>query len=201
MKAHEASFRHSPKQVRARRRVELILKTAEAMFTAKGVENVTTNDIAAKADIPIGSLYQFFASKDEILEAVAGRYLDQADKLLAKAYEDTSSLPIDDAIRSILTLSVKMQLRRPNFLRFLGLTRPQALTEMMAALQEKRIENTIALLRRADQQSDPDALRLKAELMVAATGAMIPQATRAKTKPRQRIIDEITRMLVLYIED
>ncbi len=51
-----------------------ILDAAEQLFVDVGYERASTNHIAAQAGISIGSLYQFFANKESLLQAVGSRY-------------------------------------------------------------------------------------------------------------------------------
>ncbi|GAB4547936.1 MAG: TetR/AcrR family transcriptional regulator [Anaerolineae bacterium] len=66
--------RRSPQRPRGKQRVTLILDTAEMLLAEEGYEALTTNAIAAKASIPIGSVYQFFPNKEAILSAIGERY-------------------------------------------------------------------------------------------------------------------------------
>jgi AcrR family transcriptional regulator len=51
---------------------------AEELFAGEGYAATTTNAIAARAGVPIGSLYQFFPDKTSILQALALRYAEKA---------------------------------------------------------------------------------------------------------------------------
>jgi len=62
--------RRVPQQVRSRGRVERVLEVTGDLVVAGGVETVNTRVIAAAAGIPVASLYQYFADKDEILLAL-----------------------------------------------------------------------------------------------------------------------------------
>jgi AcrR family transcriptional regulator len=67
--------RRIPRQTRGVQRVATITDAAEEIFAEVGYAAATTNLIAARAGVPIGSLYQFFPSKAALLHAVAERYL------------------------------------------------------------------------------------------------------------------------------
>ncbi|CAO5191751.1 HTH tetR-type domain-containing protein [Frankia sp. AiPs1] len=68
------------RQERGRRRAESILDAAEAAIDEIGYDGVTTNLIATRAGISPGSLYQYFANKQAIAEALATRYLRYLDR-------------------------------------------------------------------------------------------------------------------------
>jgi AcrR family transcriptional regulator len=52
-------------------RKEQILKAAETVFSQKGYERATTREIAETADVSEGTLYNYFGSKSDLLDAVA----------------------------------------------------------------------------------------------------------------------------------
>src|SRR6201986_5445212 len=75
-KAHSTAVsRRVPSQERATEKVELIFEAALQLIEERGLEALTTNAIAAKAGVSIGTLYQYFRDKDAILDALSGREL------------------------------------------------------------------------------------------------------------------------------
>ncbi|GGN44831.1 AcrR family transcriptional regulator [Actinoplanes campanulatus] len=78
--------RRKPRQVRAELTRERILTAAAHVFTEYGYAAGTTNRIAERARISIGSLYQYFPNKDAILAQLLIRHIDrgtwtEADRL------------------------------------------------------------------------------------------------------------------------
>jgi len=63
------------RQPRGARRVETIVATAAALFAARGFDGTSMNAIAKESGLTIGSLYQYFPSRDAIIDAVAEHYL------------------------------------------------------------------------------------------------------------------------------
>lgn len=61
-----------------------ILDIAEQLFVTKGFDNTSTNDILHEIGIARGTLYYYFNSKEEILDAVIDRMIEQ---LVAKSKE------------------------------------------------------------------------------------------------------------------
>lgn len=66
-----------PSQARGKERVRRILAAALELFQERGLlEEITTNDIAERAGVPIGSLYRYYPNKDAILAALTEMYVD-----------------------------------------------------------------------------------------------------------------------------
>lgn len=63
-----------PTQQRAIERVEHILSVVEGMIVEGGVGSLKTNEIAARAQVPVGSIYQYFAGLEELVGALVDRY-------------------------------------------------------------------------------------------------------------------------------
>ncbi len=59
--------RRRPSQERSRRRFDEILRAARALLVEVGFESFTSEQVALRAGVPIGSLYQFFGNKYAII--------------------------------------------------------------------------------------------------------------------------------------
>ncbi|MFB8275692.1 TetR/AcrR family transcriptional regulator [Nocardia colli] len=69
--------RRKPRQVRAELTRERILTAAAHVFAEHGYAAGTTNRIAERARISIGSLYQYFPNKDAILAELLIQHIDR----------------------------------------------------------------------------------------------------------------------------
>ncbi len=78
-----------------------ILDTAEFLFNTKGYENASLNDIAEKVGIVKGTLYYYFKTKEDILNAIAERF---CNNIISMAYEivDDNSMDALTKIRAVL---------------------------------------------------------------------------------------------------
>lgn len=61
-----------------------IIDAAEKLFFANDYENITMNDIAEKAEMARGTLYQYFKNKDDIYAAIAIR----AAKMIGESFQE-----------------------------------------------------------------------------------------------------------------
>ncbi|MGV8995369.1 MAG: TetR family transcriptional regulator [Parvibaculaceae bacterium] len=83
--------RRQPTQARARERVERILVSATELIAETGSDAVRMTEVAARAGIPIGSLYQYFPDKAAILRLLAMRFMELVRASLSDALQEIKS--------------------------------------------------------------------------------------------------------------
>ncbi|GAA2794580.1 hypothetical protein GCM10010441_19810 [Kitasatospora paracochleata] len=69
--------RRRPVQQRSQERYERLLDACAGLLDEVGAAGLTTKEVALRAEVPIGTLYQFFSGKESLLAALAERNLDQ----------------------------------------------------------------------------------------------------------------------------
>ena len=65
--------RRIPRQARAAETVAAILEATAQVLEAGGLASFTTNAVAERAGVSIGTLYQYFSDKDALMAAIAER--------------------------------------------------------------------------------------------------------------------------------
>ncbi len=110
--------RRKPRQVRAELTRERILAAAAHVFVEYGYAAGTTNRIAERARISIGSLYQYFPNKDAILAELLVRHIDrgtwtEADQL------DLSPGTLDATVRALVRDAIDNHRDDPQLLRIM----------------------------------------------------------------------------------
>jgi AcrR family transcriptional regulator len=98
------SPRKRPRQHRAHATVEAVLQAAVELLASQSYADVSTNRIAARAGISIGSLYQYFPNKDAIVVALFERHLQDVEAVVAGALGTLRdpSVPIRRGIHRLL---------------------------------------------------------------------------------------------------
>ena len=66
-------MRKQPQQQRAKKIVDDILEAAQLCIAEQGIVQVTTPKIAEKSGVSVGSIYQYFENKDEIIQELLRR--------------------------------------------------------------------------------------------------------------------------------
>lgn len=80
-----ADLRRVPVQARSRRTVARLLEAASRRFSEAGFDAATTTEIAAAAKVSVGALYQFFADKGALLDALVEAHASGLDGVLSDA--------------------------------------------------------------------------------------------------------------------
>lgn len=81
----------------------------------RGVEALTTRDIAEAAGAPVASLYQYFADKEDVLLALAQRDMDEMDTQVASDLAAAGPLSVASLVRTTMEAYVAVYRRRPAF--------------------------------------------------------------------------------------
>lgn len=87
--AHDAASlpRRKPAQQRSRERMDRILIVASELIENGGSDQLRMSDVAERAGISIGSLYQYFPDKSAVIRSLAERYNAQNRKCIEDAFE------------------------------------------------------------------------------------------------------------------
>ena len=101
--------RKSARQARSAATVEVIVEAAARILETVGLAGFTTNAVAERAGVSVGSLYQYFPNKDAITRALIRRELELLEAAVA-------AIDIDQAGPSPLTrfinVAIDHQMRR-----------------------------------------------------------------------------------------
>ncbi|MGK0367118.1 MAG: AcrR family transcriptional regulator [Thermoproteota archaeon] len=96
--------RKKARQKRAQVTVSSIVTAATQLLQEKGIKKLTTNKIVERAGVSIGSLYQYFPSKESILSVVLEKQfnkdVDGFEKVLIQITK--KDLPLKEAIDEIM---------------------------------------------------------------------------------------------------
>lgn len=123
------------------RRRELI-DTAERLFMEKGYEHTAISDIVKELNIAQGTVYYYFRSKEEILQAVVGKSITVLEQNVIQIIQDDG---IDEATRLNAAINGILEFvsQRSDFIDFLH----QDINAVMhAKLEKATVERIVPIL-------------------------------------------------------
>ncbi|WP_414751858.1 TetR/AcrR family transcriptional regulator [Anabaena sp. CCY 9910] len=108
--------RRKPSGDRGRQRRDLILDTAADLLAEGGTEAINTNALADRANISIGSVYQYFSNKESILTALGERYMQQLSRnTVAALQQDVSGLDFAAMVDRVIDPMIAFERQHPAF--------------------------------------------------------------------------------------
>ena len=111
MKTKALAARKAPKQQRSKKLVEAILEAAARILEGETMP-FTTNHIAERAGVSIGSLYQYFPSAEAIMAALIEQHVAE-ERAAAEAILATANEHPDHLLRDLLVAFVKAHTDAP----------------------------------------------------------------------------------------
>jgi AcrR family transcriptional regulator len=197
-----AGLRRAPQQERSRARVRRLLEAADRILATEGFGALTVRRLAEAADVPVGTIYQFFPDKDAVVDALARRYIAEFDTMIEALVERAESERWDDVVDTVLGAAVTMYRSHPGYVAI------WSGRHLSPALQQADDANNAAIasgLRRIlmAQHGLPDGEELARACQVAVqtTDALLQLAFRLSPTGDEAILAEARRLQRLYLTD
>ncbi|MFI7132637.1 TetR/AcrR family transcriptional regulator [Nonomuraea sp. NPDC050153] len=193
--------RKQPRQARAELTRRRILKAAAHVFTEYGYAAGTTNRIAERARVSIGSLYQYYPNKDAILLELMAGHLDSGAAEVSRRQAEELPDTIEGVMRVFVQAAIANHLDDPQLLRIMveQAPRSQDLVKKVNQYKDARIAYTRDLLRRYPEVrvSDIDT----AARILNATIELVVHQVIAEHEPidLKRLEDELVAMFTRYL--
>jgi AcrR family transcriptional regulator len=173
--AARARPRRRPVQRRSIETVEAILQAAAQVFERHGYAAGTTNRIADRAGVSIGTLYQYFPDKDAILLALTERHLQEGTSALQPLLNELIERPppVGEVLRRLLEALLELHRHQPGLHRVLFEEAPRP-AELRAQLEITFEFATTAVARYLSERAEVnvDDPQLAAQLLVQAAEAI-----------------------------
>jgi len=198
-----SGMRRKPRQARSQERVNRILDVAEEMFIAEGYNVTTTNAIAVRANVPIGSLYQFFPDKAAILQALAVRYGALLHQQLA-AFDtvELAKLPLSAYVNRLIDMTDQFFTEHPGyhaiFMEVQG-TMPK-LEEIEDAADAQLIHDLATSLAQREAGLEPANYEAIAFVLVKAIETLLWLSLSQEKSFRHRLVAETKRFTLSYLQ-
>ena len=94
--------RKRPNQRRSKATVDAVLQAAANVLSKEGYEAATTNRVAKEAGVSVGSVYQYFPSREALVAELIDRQADRMLGMLTDQLSEVATAPLEDAIRTMI---------------------------------------------------------------------------------------------------
>lgn len=172
-------LRKKPQQERSIQRLEAILEAAVELFTAKGITETTMSEIAARAGISIGSLYQFFPQKVAVIKALHDRFTMRLDGFIQEVFKGVKTREEAAQRASDSLFDIYAMFRQEPIYHALwkAVVTDRDLRQLSADYQEQIFASFYRDMAHLIPQEDFERFRVNFKLIMLATGEVIRYST------------------------
>ena len=192
--------RRVPQQVRSRDRVQRILEVAGEIVVEQGVEAVTTRAIAARADLPVASLYQYFADKEAVLLALVERDIAEMDAQVEEDLGALTVLSVRSMVETTMRAFVKVYRRRPSFVVIWLRGRTNVAVQEFVRAHNRRMARDLFHMARSAGLVVEGSDGRYADLAVEVADRIFQIAFERSLCGEQYVIDEGVALVTAYLE-
>jgi AcrR family transcriptional regulator len=197
----ETRPRKRAKQDRSRGTVEAILAAAARVLVDVGYDRASTKRIAAEAALSIGSLYQYFPTKEAVVAELMDRHITTVWRALQAEIARYVAADLDTAVRGIVRAffhaqSVDIRLRRV----FIEQVPRVGRLDRMTEIEEHAVDLARAYFATRPAEIAGPNLDLAARVVVRAIAHLTYDAlVRPAGKDEEMWIDEIAKLAFAYL--
>lgn len=197
--------RKTASQARSRATVDALIEATARILVRDGFDRASTNRIAHEAGVSVGSLYQYYPSKEALVAAVIGHHNDRIMRVVRSALAEVAAQPIRDGARKLVAAAVEAHRVDPKLHRVLAEQVPRvgALEDVEAFNREGYVLFR-AYLEAHRAEVRPVDLDLAAFVCVTSIEALthtvvIHRPDFLSDAAAETLVDEATRLVLGYL--
>ena len=193
-------------QERSRATVGSLIEATARILVKEGFDKASTNRVAEVAGVSIGSLYQYFPSKEALVAAVIERHQQQIMQMVRSELAQVRAQPLDQAIRRFVAVAVAAHRLDPALHRVLAEQIPRVgRLEKLETFSRENFCLFRAYLETARDELGVDDLELASFVCVTTIEALTHNAVlhhgKVLTGDRMdALIDEGARLVTGYLK-
>jgi AcrR family transcriptional regulator len=198
--------RKQASQDRSRATVAALVEATARILVAEGFDKASTNRIAERAGVSIGSLYQYFPSKEALVLAVVERHNRDIWQVVGGVLAELESLTVAEAVRRLVAVAIEAHRVSPELHRVLSeqiprlgaLEQVETVNRQAHAVFRTYLESRRAELRVADLELAAFVCATSIEAL--AHNAVLHPVDMSADAAGQALIDHATRLITGYLQ-
>lgn len=196
--------RKEASQERSRATVDALVEATARILVREGFDKASTNRIAEVAGVSVGSLYQYFPSKEALVAVVIERHRQEIMQVVRGELALAANQPMEQGVRTLVAVAVKAHRVDPKLHRVLAeqiprvgrLEKAETFNRENYAIFRAYLESHRDEIRAAD-------LELAAFICVTAIEAVTHNAVldhkMVSEEAMDALVDEATRLVLGYL--
>ena len=191
-------------QERSRATVDALVEATARILVREGFDKASTNRIAEVAGVSVGSLYQYFPSKEALVAALIDRHNQEVMHAVQGELAEAVNLPIEQAVRKLVSAAVKAHRIDPKLHRVLAEQIPRVgRLEKVETFNRQNYALFAAYLERHRDEIGAVDLGLAAFVCVTSIEALTHTAVLhhkiVSDEATRALVEETTRLVVGYL--
>lgn len=197
--------RKTASQERSRLTVDALVEATARVLIKDGYDRASTNRIATVAGVSIGSLYQYFPSKEALVAAVIERHTQAQSQLVQSAMRKVAGRPVAIAVRELIAVGIDGHRVDPKLHRVLSEEVPRTgRLGNIEAVERNARELLRDYLEAHKGEIEIADLDLAAFILVTTVEALTHSAVLYRpdvlaAEKRGAFVDEVTALLLRYL--
>jgi AcrR family transcriptional regulator len=196
-----STLRKAPRQARSRATVDAILDAGAQVLGRSGWAKFTTNAVADRAGVSIGSLYQYFPNKNVLADAIRRRHFDEVLLVLTAVGDDAS--PVGERVESLIAGMIAIHSVNPALHRVLMEEAPTSAARHAAhdQFETEYLRRYVTLVGGAGGKHPDASIRMAAQVLSSAVAGAIHDAARNGNLLTSSFKREIVRLVRAYLQE
>lgn len=193
--------RRVPRQARSRQRVEDILDATSRLVLERGVDALSTRSIAEAAQVPVASLYQYFADKESVLLSLVDRDMAEMDEQVLADLAEADPSSIGEVVATTMRAFTKVYARRPAFVEIWLRGRGNAAIRRRGREHNTEVAETLRTYAVESGLTTRDVPPVVAMLAVEVGDRVFQIAYESDIKGDPEVVEEGIRMVTAYLHE
>jgi len=194
--------RKEPIQSRSRHMVQMLMRATARILVRDGYDALTTNRVAEEAGASVGSLYQYFPSKEALVAALLEDHLESTTRQLRQEAARVAALPVERAVQRFVELMFESHRVDPELHRVFAEQLPRVGDfAKLEALADEHAALIQAYLAAHASEVVPQNHALTAFILVTTVEALTHRAVmmRPRKHAEAELVAEISRLVNGYL--
>jgi AcrR family transcriptional regulator len=195
------SPRKLPVQGRSKATRSAILEAATQILARGGLPAYTTNAVAQRAGVSIGSFYQYFPNKDALMMALIAEHQSERARRVADGVAQALELPLEQGLRLLVKAAMADDVNEGMLAAALDHEEARLPSAAMVSAELDQLTWPLAeALRRRYPEATEDWLLTKAETLPSIVRAVVDHWTSQKPPQLETAENEAVRAVLGYLQ-